>query len=103
MTAVTALPYGRPLTWAGLGWRPDGGHRYELIDGVLIVSPAPRPLHQRAVVQLIRALAPACPADLEALVAPVDVRLAEDTMVEPDVLVVRRADLTDKGLLHAPL
>jgi Uma2 family endonuclease len=102
MTAVLQLPYGRPLTWADLEMMPDDGHRYELIDGVLIVSPAPRPSHQRAVVSLVRVLAQACPPDLEALVGPVDVRLADDTVVEPDLIVARRSDLTDRGLLHAP-
>jgi Uma2 family endonuclease len=53
-------------------------------------------------VQLARHLADPCPPELEALVAPVDVRLAEDTVVEPDVLVVRRDELTDRGLIGPP-
>ncbi|MEQ7005506.1 Uma2 family endonuclease [Actinopolymorpha sp. B17G11] len=103
MTAVTQLPYGRAFTWADLEAMPDDGHRYELIDGVLIVSPAPRPLHQRVVAEVTTLLREGCPPELEALPGPVDVRLAEDTVVEPDVIVARRADLTDRGLLHAPL
>ncbi len=35
------LPHSRSLTRADLADAPDDGHRYELIDGVLIVSPAP--------------------------------------------------------------
>ncbi|WIY81705.1 hypothetical protein [Propionimicrobium sp. PCR01-08-3] len=39
------LPYGRALTRADLEAMPDDdGRRYELIDGVLIVSPSPRHL-----------------------------------------------------------
>jgi hypothetical protein len=30
------------LTRADLADMPDDGHRYELVDGVLVVSPAPR-------------------------------------------------------------
>jgi hypothetical protein len=41
---VTAEPHtewlpNRPLTRANLESFPDDGHRYELIDGVLVVSP----------------------------------------------------------------
>ncbi|WP_020577315.1 Uma2 family endonuclease [Actinopolymorpha alba] len=102
MSSVMRLPYGRPLTWVDLESAPDDGHRYELIDGVLIVSPAPRPLHQRVVVQLVRKLTDACPPEFEALVAPVDVRLANDTLVQPDLIVARRSDLTDRGLVLVP-
>jgi len=52
MGAVTALPWSRALTYADLATMPDGGHRYELLDGTLIVSPAPSRLHQRAVLNL---------------------------------------------------
>ena len=46
MTTVTALPFRRPLTRADLEDTPDDGHRYELIDGVLILSPGPELPHQ---------------------------------------------------------
>lgn len=46
---------------------PDDGHRYELIDGALIVSPAPRVLHQRVLFRLTRFLDEASPAALEVL------------------------------------
>lgn len=82
---------------------PDDGHRYELIDGVLIVSPAPGHLHQRGVMELAYLLRSLCPPDLEVLPAPFDVALAADTVVEPDVLVARVADITDKDLPTAPL
>ncbi|MGH3425170.1 MAG: hypothetical protein ACRDO8_10600 [Nocardioidaceae bacterium] len=41
MRTVTTLPRGRPLTRADLDAMPDDGHRYELIDGTLVVTPAP--------------------------------------------------------------
>jgi len=100
---ATWLPRGRPLSYADLEHAPEDGHRYELLDGVLIVSPAPGRLHQRAVLRLAVALSAGCPANLEVLVAPFDVVLAADTALEPDVLVARRSDLTDRNLPAAPL
>ena len=97
------LPRSRPLTRADLETMPDDGHRYELIDGVLIVTPAPSWQHQRAVGRLLMLLTAACPPDLEAFVAPLDVTLAEDTVMEPDVLVARKADLGDRDLPAAPV
>ena len=46
---------------------PDGEFRYELDDGVLIVSPAPSTLHQLAVARLAVTLSAACPAGLVVL------------------------------------
>jgi Uma2 family endonuclease len=46
MERVTTLPR-RPLTVDDLELMPDDGHRYELIDGTLIVSPSPSLRHQR--------------------------------------------------------
>lgn len=98
------LPRGRSLTRDDLDAMPDDGHRYEIIDGTLIVSPAPIRLHQRIVTQLVRALEAARPDDsYEVLVAPFDVVLAIDTVVQPDVLVAREADLTDRDLPAAPM
>jgi Uma2 family endonuclease len=103
MTAVTALPWARPLTRADLEQMPDDGHRYELLDGILLVSPAPRPLHQRAAFELAVRLRETCPDGLEVFMAPLDVVLAEDTVLEPDVLAARQADLTDRDLPAVPL
>ena len=41
-----------PLTVHDLEGMPDDGRRRELIDGVLIVSPAPGRRHQKIVVKL---------------------------------------------------
>lgn len=103
MKAVTTLPHGRPLTRADLDAMPADGHRYELIDGVLIVGPSPARRHQRAVVRLVRLLDDAAPDDLEVLVAPFDVALSDDTVIVPDVVVARRADLTERDLPAPPV
>jgi Uma2 family endonuclease len=103
MNAVTVLPQSRPLTRGDLDRMPDDGHRYELIDGVLVVTPAPRLVHQRASARLHLILSAACPAELEVLYAPVDVVLADDTVVQPDLLVARPSDFTERDLPVAPL
>jgi Uma2 family endonuclease len=43
---VAGVAEGRPFTVDDLEAMPDDGHRYELIDGVLIVTPAPGWHHQ---------------------------------------------------------
>lgn len=88
MEHVTMLP-GRPLTVDDLELMPDDGHRYELIDGTLIVSPSPALRHQVVHSQLMKLLLLACPLELRVLSAPMDVVLADDTSVQPDLLVVR--------------
>ena len=101
--APSFLPYGRALTRADLEAMPDDGHRYELIDGVLIVSPAPRIRHQRVAGRLYKALDQARSDDLEVFFAPVDVVLAEDTVIQPDLLVAPIDAFTDRDLPTAPL
>jgi Uma2 family endonuclease len=103
MEAVTTLPRGRPLTVADLETMPDDGHRYELIEGALIVTPAPSVRHQIVSMNLAMLLRDACPPDLRVLTAPLDVVLSESTGVQPDLLVARREDFTEKNLPTAPL
>ena len=82
--------------------RPDDGRRHELIDGMEIVTPAPIPRHQVAARQLTLLLDRAVPAGLEVLFAPVDWRVDEETVVEPDVLVVDAGDLDGAFLTRTP-
>ncbi len=103
MTTVTTLPYSRPLTRADLEDTPDDGHRYELVDGVLIVSPGPELPHQDMVGNLHLLLRAACPAELKVVLAPFDVVLADDTVIEPDLLVAPRSQFVQKCLPGAPL
>ena len=89
-------------TVAMLDALPEDGQRYEIIDGVLYVTPAPRVRHQHVVTMLAVALAPyvtrVCRAVL--LVAPTDVRKGERTSVQPDVLAVR---LDETGRVSQPV
>src|SRR6266849_2229841 len=67
---------------------PDDEFRYELDDGMLIVSPAPSRLHQLAVTRLAVTLSAACPAGLVVL-AGVGVNISRFQHRVPDVAVVR--------------
>jgi len=103
MGTVIALPRGRPLTRRDLDRMPDDGHRYELVDGTLIVTPAPSPRHQAASAALFLLLAANCPAELRVLYAPLDVAIDELTVLQPDLLVARKSDFTARDLPMAPL
>jgi Uma2 family endonuclease len=105
MDSVTALPQSRPLTTLDLdGLREvEDGHRYELIDGCLIVTPAPVPAHQVVVFALARVLDDAVTPDLRVLFAPVDVRIDEATVLQPDVLVVPRSEVGERFVRHPVL
>jgi Uma2 family endonuclease len=64
--------------------------RYELVDGLLLVSPGPRPDHQRVVLALYRELFAYLerhPAG-ELFLSPADVRLTPRDLLQPDVFVV---------------
>lgn len=83
---------------------PEDGRCYELVDGVLLVSPAPRWEHQWAAQMLGHVLMAARPSGLAVFGLPLDVRRGRRTSLQPDVLVVRRADLVDgQPYLAVPL
>ncbi|MBK9410344.1 MAG: Uma2 family endonuclease [Gemmatimonadetes bacterium] len=68
---------------------PDDGNRYEVVDGELLVTPAPSWLHQDAVGELFLLLAPyARRNDLHCIIAPAEVRFSPNRVVQPDVFVV---------------
>lgn len=80
----------RPLTYDDLLQMPDDGKRYEIIDGELYVSPSPIPKHQELLGRLhvIMSLFVAEHGQGKVYVAPLDVRLAEHDVVEPDMLFI---------------
>ena len=53
---------------------PDDGLRRELVDGVLLVSPAPRIPHQAVIAALYDLLRASCPPELTVLPGPIGVR-----------------------------
>lgn len=85
-------------TVADLETLPDDGKRYEVVDGILLVTPAPLTVHQTAVVELTYLLRHHCPGDLKVLVAPTDYRPTPTRSVQPDVLVCRREDVGEKTI-----
>ncbi len=99
MTARTVMPReSRDWTVDDLDELPDDGLQYELLDGVLLVSPAPVPVHQRVVARMHLVLQAACPPELEVFFAPLDWRPDRRTSLQPDLLVVRRDLIGAKNL-----
>ena len=103
MPTLTVPASSRPLTYDDLADTPHDGRRYELIDGTLVVSPGPVLDHQDVVGNLHLLLRASCPPELKVVLAPYDVKLADDTVLEPDLLVAPRAQFTRKFLPGAPL
>jgi Uma2 family endonuclease len=91
------------LTCEDVWSMPDDGRRRELIDGVLIVTPAPSRRHQRASGRLYVILATACPTELEVLAAPFDYKVSPTTLLEPDLIVARKDDYGPERLEKTPL
>ncbi len=87
---ILLRPRGRPP-----GRPPDedlpppraGGRLVEVVDGVLLATPADAAPHARAARRLARALEAACAPPLEVF-SPFTLRLAGETEVLPDVAVV---------------
>lgn len=67
---------------------PDDGLRYELVDGVLLVSAAPSEEHQIALSNLFALLHASARPELRVLFAPYAVRFSARRQLEPDVVVV---------------
>lgn len=72
---------------------PQDGNRYEVIDGELLVTPAPTNLHQRTVLRMAYRLHQyAESVGQEVLVAPTAVRWSAHTELQPDVLAMPLVD-----------
>jgi Uma2 family endonuclease len=76
-------------TVADLEEFPDDGNRYELLDGMLLVTPAPASLHQLVSTRLVVMLQAQLEGEENALIfAPGIVTVPPLVHLEPDVLVV---------------
>jgi Uma2 family endonuclease len=72
---------------------PDDGMRYELIDGLLVVTPIPPVLHQTAVLNLATQLRKACPEQLKVFLGPLGFQPTVRRSLQPDIVVCRREDI----------
>ena len=106
---VAEVETGKWPEWVSGEWTldlldslPEDNLRYELLDGTLLVSPAPVPRHQAAIGELYLLLRAACPADHFVFLAPLDWRPDGRTSLEPDLLVVRRDRIGEKNIVETP-
>ena len=86
-----------PIYWTADMVRalPDDGNRYELVHGELLVTPAPRLLHQEVVLRLgvaLRAYLEREPVG-HVMLAPADISWDPGTLVQPDLFVAELAEV----------
>jgi Uma2 family endonuclease len=84
----------------------DSSRRYEIVEGELFVTAAPRPRHQQVVMSISRILSTlALEHELgEVLPGPITVWLHDDTVTEPDIIFLRadHLHLVESGRVHGP-
>jgi Uma2 family endonuclease len=84
---------------------PDEAGRFELLDGELLaMSPAPSAVHQLVSKELQKALYQ-CDNDYFVLDAPVDVILSQYSVLQPDIVMLRKDKLhllTKRGIEGPP-
>lgn len=88
----TGPPPGRPLTIDDLYLLPDDGNRYEIDDGLLVMSPSPALSHQLVLHRLSATLGAACPPDL-AVLPELGVEVSRIHYRVPDLIVVAFSDV----------
>jgi Uma2 family endonuclease len=103
---VSQTPSRYTWTYDEYARLPDDGNRYEVIDGEVLVTPAPSMEHQQIVARLLRALMGYVERERFGLVFPdVDVLFATGQFLRPDVVVVPRSAreaVTSRGLDAPP-
>ncbi|MDQ3640150.1 MAG: Uma2 family endonuclease [Actinomycetota bacterium] len=97
-----AVPAGVPLTYEDLQSFPDDGRRYEIIDGTLIVTPAPAGPHQVVVGALYRVLFAGRRPGTSVLAAPMDFVPNPTTVLQPDVVVIDAEEALQPYLSRTP-
>jgi Uma2 family endonuclease len=101
-------PPAAPYTWTYAEYArfPDDGNRYEVIDGEVLVTPAPSPGHQNVVTKLLISMCAYVERHGLGVVLPdVDVLFATGQFLRPDLVFVpndRRDGISDRGIEVAP-
>ena len=78
---------------------PADGNRYELVDGELLVTPAPLPAHQMVLTRLtawIERYLETHPGIAEVLISPADISWDREKLVQPDLFVVPASEVTSR-------
>ncbi|MCK0112010.1 Uma2 family endonuclease [Ornithinimicrobium sp. F0845] len=82
----------------------DDRLRWELLEGELVMTPSPRTVHQQLVLRLaVRLLAAVDETVLDVIPAPVDVRMSDRTVLQPDLVVATLKQIQDDGIVGAPV
>lgn len=81
---------------------PPDSQRYELLDGVLYVTPAARRRHQRVVMRIAYRLEGYTEAHGGTVYPRVNVDLSDDTHLEPDVVYSRSEDTSGLAFDRPP-
>lgn len=85
---------------------PDDGNRYEVVDGEVLVTPAPTPHHQKVIARLLVQLLDYVEGRGAGWVLQdVDLLFVTGQFLRPDLLVVPadgRAGITDRGVETPP-
>jgi Uma2 family endonuclease len=99
-----AAPY--KWTYSEYARFPDDGNRYEVIDGEVMMTPAPSPHHQHVLGTLLLAMRPYVERhNLGVVLLDVDLLFATGNFLRPDLVYVpagRRDGISDRGVEVAP-
>lgn len=105
MAVPNPIPQSRGVTYDDYMLMPDDGQRYEVLEGELFVAPSPDFAHQDVIWGLGSSLRRFVQTNRLGVVvgAPMDVVLAFNTIVQPDLLFIRedrRGIISDR--VHGP-
>lgn len=81
----------------------DARLRWELLDGELVMTPAPRFVHQDMLGHLYIRVMEVVPSSLVVAMAPLDVSLSDRTVLQPDLVLARRQQAGDTGIEGVPV